>query len=92
MTLNVHCYDTNGETILTMQTIEDEIANFFKQNDIKVSMENLNGQFIVYGCPYSDTSEESEVIVFAGTKSCKDTLAELAKQCSHFTIQRGQNV
>lgn len=89
MTLNVHYYDTYGETILTIQSIDDEIANFFKQNDIKVSMEDLNGQFIVYGCPYSDTSEESEVIVFAGTKSCKDTLVELAKRCRHFEIKRG---
>lgn len=89
MDLDVHYYDHKGERVITITNVYEDTANFFRQNDIKVSMENLNGEFIVYGCPYSDLSEESEVIVFAGNKSCKDTLYELAKQCNHFEIKKG---
>ena len=51
-------------------------------------MEELNGEIIVYGCPYSDESEESEVIVFAENRPCEDTLHELMELCKeHFGVE-----
>jgi hypothetical protein len=51
-------------------------------------MEELNGEIIVYGCPYSDVSEESEVIVFAKNRPCEETLSELVSECKkHFGVK-----
>ena len=77
----VHYYNQNGEKLLNINNISPEDAKFFQDNDIKVSMEELCGEIVVYGCPYSDTSEESEVIVFAGNNSCENTMSELVAKC-----------
>ena len=81
MSLTVHYFNRNGEQLIDCTKVNDADKEFFLNNDIKVSMEELNGEIIVYGCPYSDESEESEVIVFAKNKSCEDTLSELAQAC-----------
>jgi hypothetical protein len=84
----VHYYNQNGEQLLNITNIRTEDAQFFQDNGIKVSMEELNGEIIVYGCPYSDTSEESEVIVFAGGNSCEYTMSELVSKCKeHFGVE-----
>ena len=88
MSLTVHYFNRNGEHLIDCKNVYDADKKFFQDNDIKVSMEELNGIIIVYGCPYSDKSEESEVVVFAGNKSCEDTLSELAKLCQeHFGVE-----
>lgn len=88
MSLTVHYFNCNGEQLIDCKNVYDADKKFFQDNDIKVSMEELNGIIIVYGCPYSDKSEESEVVVFAGNKSCEDTLSELAKLCQeHFGVE-----
>lgn len=88
MSLTVHYFNRNGEQLINCKNVYDADKKFFQDNDIKVSMEELNGIIIVYGCPYSDKSEESEVVVFAGNKSCEDTLSELAKLCQeHFGVE-----
>lgn len=81
MTLQMHYFDYKGEHIIDCANVLPEDAEFFERNDIKVSTEELRGQFIVYGCPYSDESEESEVIVFSNSRSCEETLSELAAEC-----------
>ena len=81
MSLTVHYFNRNGEQLIHCKNVYDADKKFFQDNNIKVSMEELNGEIIVYGCPYSDESEESEVIVFAKNKSCEDTLSELAQVC-----------
>lgn len=79
--LPVKYYNASGcETILCPNVYTDD-CKFFLENDIVVSMEELNGEYIVYGCPASDKSEESEVIVFADNRSCADTLKELVRLC-----------
>ena len=84
----VHYYNQNGERLLDITNIRPEDAKFLQDNDIKVSMEELNGEIIVYGCPYSDTSEESEVIVFAGNNNCENTMSELVAKCKeHFGVE-----
>ena len=81
MSLTVHYFNHNGERLIDCTKVYDADKKFFQDNDIKVSMEELNNQIIVYGCPYSDKSEESEVIVFAGNRTCEDTLHELMESC-----------
>ncbi len=84
----VHYYNRNGEQLLDITKILPEDAKFFQENNIKVSMEELNGEIIVYGCPYSDTSDESEVIVFAGGNTCEYTMSELVSECkAKFGVQ-----
>lgn len=81
MMFTVHYYNRNGEKLLDMANIRQEDANYLLNNNIKVSMEELNGEIIVYGCPYSDTSEESEVVVFAGSNDCVTTMSKLVEKC-----------
>ena len=88
MSLTVHYFNHNGEHIIDCVNVFDFDKKFFREQDIKVSMEELNGEIIVYGCPYSDETEESEVIVFANGKSCQDALKELAELCKeHFGVE-----
>lgn len=82
--MNAHLFSNNGrEQIIDIKNIRDSDAEYFVSNDIKVSMEDLNGEFIVYACPYSNESEESEVIVFANGRSCEDVMTELANEAKN---------
>lgn len=81
MSLTVHYFNHNGDQLIDCRNVYEEDEKYFQDNDIKVSMEELKGEIIVYGCPYSDESEESELIVFAKDNSCEDTLQKLAKMC-----------
>lgn len=88
MMFTIHYYNRDGEKLLDITKILSEDAKYFQDNDIKVSMEELAGEIIVYGCPYADRSEESEVIVFAAGRSCEDTLHELVEKCKeHFGVK-----
>lgn len=77
----VHYYNYNGDHVIDIANINESDKQYFEENDIKVSMEELRGEIIVYGCPYSDKSEESEVIVLANGRSCNEVLADLAETC-----------
>lgn len=77
----VHYYNQTGEHLLDIRNILPDQAEFFRKNDIKVSMEEINGAIIVYGCPYSDKTEESEVIVFANGMTCEQTMTKLMSEC-----------
>jgi len=83
--LPVHFYHSpyGRHELIACTHINPEDHDYFLNNDIKVSMEELDGNVIAYGCPESDETEESEVVVFSfgQSRSCKDTLAELAKEC-----------
>ena len=74
-------YDSLGQRTLPVVNVNQEDEDYFIANDIHISMEELKGEFIVYACPYSDEDEESELIEFAGGRSCEDTLASLANDC-----------
>jgi len=66
---------------IEMYNIDAEDVDFFEKNDIVVSIEEVGNSIIVYGCPRSDESEESEVIVFAGSRSCEETMKALRQAC-----------
>lgn len=54
---------------------------FFEEHDIIVSMEELRGEYIVYGYMAGTDPEETEQIVFANGRSCEETLHELVELC-----------
>lgn len=80
--LTAHYFNQNGEHLVKIVNIQEKDANFFKKNGIKVSIEKLNDEFVLYGCPYKDQSEESEVIVFAKSLNGFEPFQELALECS----------
>jgi len=67
--------------VIGMTEIDEEDIAFFLDNDIIVSMEEIETGFVVYGCPSSDLSEESEVIVFAKARGCRETMKALREEC-----------
>ena len=73
---------TNGRKIeIPMNSITEEDAKFFEENNIAVSIEGLRGEIIVYGCPAEDIYEDSEVIIFAKDRPCIEVMSELAEEC-----------
>lgn len=66
---------------IQMSNIYEKEIDFFVSNDIMVSIEETNIGVVLYACPKSDESEESEVIVFAGKKSCQESMQELRQLC-----------
>ena len=47
-----------------------------------MTLEELaTGDVVVYACPRSDLSEESEVMVFAGKRNCQETMKALREEC-----------
>lgn len=89
-TLTVRYYARpNGRmSELDMTNIYPEDVRFFVEMDIQVSIEELStGQFVVYACPRSDLSEESEVMVFAGKRNCQETMKALREECEKEFLQ-----
>lgn len=64
---------------LEIKNVYPEDIEFFESNDVVVSMEEIAGEQVVWCCPATDDSEESEVVLFAGSKNCQDTMKELRK-------------
>ncbi len=79
--LPVHYFNANGERLIDCHKIDYEDEQYFKQHNIKVSLEELGGDIIAYGCHYEDKTEESEVIVFANGRSCEEVMHELVERC-----------
>ena len=67
---------------IEMSNIDQSDICFFIEMDIQVSIEELTtGDIVVYGCPRDDESEESEVMVFAGKRDCRETMKVLRAEC-----------
>jgi len=66
---------------IKMSNIHEKEIDFFVNNDIVVSIEETDIGVILYACPKSDDSEESEVIFFAGKKPCQESMEELRQLC-----------
>lgn len=83
MTISVDLYcPPNGEIRrLDIPNVYPETEKFFIENNIIISMEELRGEFIVYGYKSGTDPEETEQIVFANGRDCQDTLQELAELC-----------
>ena len=80
-------YHDGKVLIHQIKDVAEEDAKFFVQNNILISIEELAGDIIVYGCPRADELEESELIVFANGRPSIEVLAELAEECRHHIKQ-----
>jgi hypothetical protein len=74
--------DGRKTTIEITKILEDD-ANWFMENDAKISMEETGGDFVVYGDVglIDSDGEPIEDIVIACGRSCEDTMAELRRLC-----------
>lgn len=69
--------------IIECRNVHPQDLKYFQDNEIVVSMEELGeNNYILYGCPSSDLSEESEMIVFSNGRSCEATLEDLVFECT----------
>ena len=69
--------------VIEVTKVHPEDEDYFVQNNIQISMEQLAGETIVYADigKTDDEGEPVELIEFAGTRSCEETLAALRKAC-----------
>lgn len=69
--------------VIEVTKVRPEDEAYFVQNNIQISMEQLAGETIVYADigQTDDEGEPVELIEFAGTRSCEETLAALRKAC-----------
>jgi hypothetical protein len=67
---------------LEISEIYPEDEEFFTKYGIKLSMEEIRGEFVVYAeSSYLLDDEPYELLVFSGGMSCKDTLQRLVETC-----------
>lgn len=80
----------DGRTeIIDCRKVRAEDEQFFKQNNVRVSMEDIGGQFAVYADIGREVDgEPDELIELSGSRSCEDTLAALRQQCEA-ALQQG---
>ena len=62
---------------LNITNVYEEDAKFFEDNQVRISMEELNNEFIIYGTHCDDVDGEYEQIVFSGGRTCQESLHEL---------------
>ena len=71
----------NGrQSLVQIKNVGSEDMLWFKENRIRLSMEQLrDGNFAVYG-RWPEQEEEDEELVFSLSKSCQETMEQLRKQ------------
>lgn len=75
-------YNSRTYKIINVTNIHKEDADYINQHNIKVSMENLNGENIVYfddGTRLDDGETPDELIVLSRGRSCEECMAEGVK-------------
>lgn len=71
------------QKILEIKNVLPEDAKWFSENNIKISMEDIGGDFAVYG----DTGMEDEdgeiieMLVISQGRTCEETLSALRREC-----------
>ena len=71
----------NGrQSLVQIKNVGSEDMLWFKENRIRLSMEQLrDGEFVVYG-RWPEQEEEDEELVLSLAKSCQETMEQLRKQ------------
>lgn len=70
------------QEVTEITKVKPEDAAWFAENRVKVSVEDIGGQFAVYadiGRVVDD--EPDEVLVLSRGMSCEDTMSQLRKEC-----------
>ena len=65
--------------VINVTNINKEDADYINEHNIKVSMEELNGQYVVYfddGTLLDDGETPNEIIVLNRGRSCEECMAE----------------
>lgn len=67
---------------IEISEIYPEDKEFFSKYGIKLSMEEIRGEFVIYAeAPVWEFDEPYELLTFSAGRTCKETLKELAKFC-----------
>lgn len=66
---------------IEMRNIYEKDIEYFKSNDIVVSLEDIGNDIVVYACPRDDLDEESEVMELSRGRSCQETMKSLREKC-----------
>lgn len=79
----------NGEkSTIEVRNIMVDDANWFNDNNIKISMEQLaSGEIVIYGeMPFfdQDTDEPYEIFELAQGRSCEEIFESLRKDCQEY--------
>lgn len=81
----------NGQqTVVDVRNVYEEDETFFSEHSVKISMEELAGDFIVY----ADTGYENEdgdpeeFIEIACGRSCEEVMKALRVSCEEFLQER----
>lgn len=71
----------NGrKSLVQIKNVGSEDMLWFKENRIRLSMEQLrDGEFVVYG-RWPEQEEEDEELVLSLAKSCQETMKQLREQ------------
>ena len=71
----------NGrQSLVQIKNVGSEDMLWFKENRIRLSVEQLrDGEFVVYG-RWPEQEEEDEELVLSLAKSCQETMKQLRKQ------------
>lgn len=81
---------TDGrKEVLEIQNVYAEDAEFFENNNIHISMEELAGQFVVYADTGLETEDGDpvEYVEIAGGRSCEEVLHKLRLTCEEYFKQ-----
>lgn len=68
---------------IDMKNINKEDEDWFIENDVHVSLEEIGDQVVVYGDIGKETEdgEPDEIIVLSGAMNCFQTMAKLREEC-----------
>lgn len=70
---------------LEIKNVFPEDDEYFTKNNIPVSMEEIDSQYVVYGeVRVDECGEPIELIVLSLGRSCEETLKELREECESF--------
>ncbi len=69
--------------VIDCRHVHPEDEQFFQQHGVRISMEDIGGQFAIYADigRVTEDGEPDELIELSGTRRCEDTLAALRAQC-----------
>ena len=68
------------QRLVQIKNVGSEDMLWFKENRIRLSMEQLrDGEFVVYG-RWPEQEEEDEELVLSLAKSCQETMKQLREQ------------
>lgn len=91
MKVNIYTGGEGKFIVCDISNVYPTDDEFFTKSNIEVSMEELNGEFIVYATLLDHKDEEGdpeELIEFANGRTCEETLKSLRKKCQDYFLTK----